>query len=118
MGKCTKCGYPNEYVDGPYLCHQCKLFMGVFCGEQAQVSVSKPEPRPKTERVSPWANMTPDERNRAADKFGANRAICNGEKCLNCGKPWGDHRVDDWHCPIPPWNSSFSDTQWFVEIPF
>lgn len=109
MGTCTKCGRPNEYVDGPYLCYQCKLLTEVFCGEQ-QPQVSEPKIRheaPKRQRtVSPWARMSHDERMRAADKY-------SGDSCLNCGTGWGDHRINDWHCPDG--EGSYSETQWFAE---
>jgi hypothetical protein len=115
MGNCTKCGRPNEYVDGPYLCYQCKLFTEVFCGEQAPVKASEPEIRHETltrlPRISPWHRMSREERDRAADKY-------RGDDCLNCGRPWGDHRLNDWHCPDSETLEGFSDNEWFAEIPF
>jgi len=109
MGRCTKCGHPNEYVDGPYLCYQCKLFTEVFCGVQDQVEVSKPEPQPEPKPkvpsgLSPWATVTHDERERARLRYG-------GTVCDNCGAPWGDHRMYDWHCPDP--FGGYYLTQWF-----
>lgn len=115
MGNCTKCGHPNEYVDGPYLCYQCKLFTEVFCGEQTQVA-REPEIRHEAPKraciLSPWARMSNEERSRAADKY-------SGDTCLNCGQPWANHRLNDWHCPVvgesgrTKWSES-----WFAEIPF